>query len=140
MIIIDFFVATYFAIGGNKYAEKSLEASLLALNISFTFNALTLFMHIIPPFLGRFFKIQTSPGLALAGSLICFILWYLIDKSLEGYYLDKYEYIKTLYNKFPRILLFLFVMVHFLGSVVLGILSLGNMLYISANPAPPMPF
>lgn len=140
MIIIDFFVAAYFSIGGNKREKKSLEAAILVLKMPFVFNIFTLFLYVVPPLLGKFIKIQTNSGIWTFMFLTGIIILFGISKFLDKRYSNKYEYIKTLYNKVPRLLLMLFMLIHFFGSILWFCGSLWNIDYIIAPATMPMPY
>lgn len=126
--IIDFFVAAYFSIGNKEY-ENSLGKGLLLLNIPFAFNGLSLFCFSLPfccslPLIGNHMKLQSPFAYMVMIFIVTAFMAFVVRHFLEKYYSEQYEYIKAFSKKFPRALLILFVVVHYLGSAFLFVYCL----------------
>lgn len=124
--IIDFFVAAYFSVVYKKLDETTrLENALIVLDFLFGLNGASLFFRILPiicsiPLIGNHLKFSSPFAgvffIAMAAGLITLI----INRFLKKYYSEQQSrYIKTISEKYPRVLLILFIFVHFLVSIFL---------------------
>ncbi|MBR2195528.1 MAG: hypothetical protein IJ911_07930 [Salinivirgaceae bacterium] len=124
--IIDFFVAAYFSTVYKK-CEDRLERGLTVLSIPLGFNGLSLFYCLLPivysiPLVGECLKHFSPYTFGVIIFIITVLICFGIKHKLKNIYsTQQYEYIKFFSEKFPRFLLILFVVVHYLGSAFLMI-------------------
>ena len=114
MKIIDFVVASYFAILKN-YGEKGFYATVsLVVILPFTVNILSLIFYLSQFVRSSVGHIITPFVVVVLGLFISFSI-----KSIFGkLYSKKYGYIKTFSEKFPRIFLVFVAIIHYLLSII----------------------
>ena len=113
MKAIDFIIVTYFAIF-KKYGAKGLEAGIYVLIFPFTFNILSVIFYLS-------YLINSNKG--LINPILIFVLWLIVffsaKKLLNNNYLGKFEQMKIICDKYPRILLILLPIIHWPISIFL---------------------
>lgn len=119
MKIIEFLVVIYFSIF-NKYGLKGVEAGIYFLLFPLTFNILSLLFYLSYLISNKEGNLISPFAIFVIGLVIAFGLRKLLNKI----YLTKYEQIKVSREKYPRILLVLVPIVHWLISVFLVVYCL----------------
>jgi hypothetical protein len=119
MKAIDFIIVTYFAIF-KKYGVKGLEAGIYVLIFPLTYNILSLIFYLT--------YLINNNARGLINPIIIVVLGLFIifpaKKLLNNNYLGKFEQMKIICDKYPRILLVLFPIVHLPVSIFLGVYCL----------------
>ncbi len=119
MKIIEFLVVIYFSIF-KKYGLKGVEAGIYFLLFPLTFNILSLLFYLSYLISNKEGNLISPFAIFVIGLVIAFGLRKLLNKI----YLTKYEQIKVSREKYPRILLVLVPIVHWLISVFLVVYCL----------------
>lgn len=135
--IIDFFVAAYFSMVYKKLEETTrLENALIVLTIFWGFNGISLFLCSLPlirsiPLIGNYLKLSSPYAYGVLICVVGILIMYIIKYFLNQYYSEQQSgYIKTYSERFPRVLLILFVITHYLSSVLFACYSLSFMSYL----------